>query len=63
MKLYIYENRIKAGLSIQKLSDKSGIAKSYIQRLEENNANPSISVLCKIAKALDVKVETLFSCE
>lgn len=63
MKLYVAEARNKRRMSLQELSDKSGVAKSYIQKLEEGNANPSICVLCKIAKALNVPVETLFSCK
>lgn len=63
MKLYVYENRIKSGLSMQELSDQSGVAKSYIQRMEEGNANPTIDIMCKIARALKVEVKTLYSCD
>lgn len=63
MKLHVYEKRTEAGLSLQELSEKSGVAKSYLQRLEEDSANPSIEILCKLSKALGVPVESLFSCE
>lgn len=63
MKLHVYEKRTEAGLSLQELSEKSGVAKSYLQRLEEGSANPSIEILCKLSKALGVHVESLFSCE
>ena len=44
---------------------KSGVARSYIQRIESNDdkVNPSARVLCKLAKALDVAVEKLFECD
>lgn len=63
MKLYVAEARAKAGLSLSELSERSGVARSYLQRLEEGDCNPSINVLCKIAKALSIPVESLFSCK
>lgn len=65
MKFNIRELREKRGFSYEQLSQKSGVAKSYIQRLESNddNVNPSARVLCRLAKALDVAVEKLFKCD
>lgn len=64
MKLNIYEQRTKAGMSLATLAEKSGVAKSYIQRLEDENANPNptLQVMCKLAKALNVDVHCLFDC-
>lgn len=64
MKFNIKELREKRGLSYEQLAQKSGVAKSYIQKIESNaNVNPSARILCKLAKALDVEVEKLFRCD
>lgn len=64
MKFYIRELRERRGLSYEQLAEKSGVARSYIQRIESNDdVNPSARVLCKLAKALDVAVEMLFECD
>lgn len=61
---YVHEQRIKAKMSIRELATKSGVTKSYIQRIEaeQENLNPSIKVMYKLAKALDVEFMTLFKC-
>ena len=65
MKFYVRELREMRGFSYEQLAQKSGVARSYIQRLESNddNINPSARVLCKLAMALDVTVEMLFKCD
>ncbi len=48
------------GLSLSELAEKAGISKSYLSNMERNlNENPSIQVLCKISKALQVDIQTL----
>lgn len=65
MKFNVRELREMRGFSYEQLAQKSGVAKSYIQRLESNgdDVNPSVRVLCKLAKALDVEIEKLFRCD
>ncbi len=64
MKFNVKELREMRGLSYEQLAQKSGVTKSYIQRIESNGkANPSVRVLCRLAKALDVEVEKLFRCD
>ena len=65
MKFNIRELRERRGFSYEQLAQKSGVARSYIQRLESNgdDVNPSVRVLCRLAKALDVEVEMLFKCD
>jgi XRE family transcriptional regulator, master regulator for biofilm formation len=49
-------------ISISKLSETSGVAKSYLSFIEKNNkANPSIIIIEKIARALEVPVSSLVS--
>ena len=63
MKIYLQKKKKKKKMGIEKLSKESGVAKSYIQKIENGPSNPSIAVLCKLAKALQIPVYDLFSCE
>ena len=49
-------------LKIDELSEKSGINKGYLKKIEEDNApRLSISKVIKIASALDVNLRELFT--
>lgn len=50
---------IKKGYSISKLSKECGLGKATISRAIRETTTPRQSTICKIAKALDVKVEEL----
>ena len=52
--------RKKKKISQITLSLDSGIARSFLADLERGKANPSVSTLIRIAKALGVEVRTLF---
>lgn len=57
----IKDLRTKRGISLTELAKRSGVSKSYLSFLERNmQQNPSIEVLEKIAKALDVNMYSLF---
>lgn len=58
---HIKEIRIKKNLSQKQLAEMSEISKSYLSELESNLKCPTILVLCKIANALKVKVEDLYT--
>ena len=49
--------RLALGLTQKALANKIGTKQSAISRLESGRANPSLSFLHKIAKALDTKLE------
>ena len=55
----ILDARIRAGLTQSELSKRSGISQADISRLEKGTRNPSISVLKRLADALDstLKIE------
>lgn len=60
----IKDIRIKRNLTIYKLSKITGINRPYLTQLENNKKfNPSLSVMHKIANALDVKIDDLFYTE
>jgi len=51
--------RIKANLTINELSKKVKISKTTLTKIELGQANPLISTLLKISKALKVEVSDL----
>ncbi|MGJ7919498.1 helix-turn-helix domain-containing protein [Neobacillus sp. LXY-4] len=56
----INEFRKKKGLTLSELADRAQISKSYLSNIERNlNQNPSIKVIKKIGKVLDVDLKTL----
>jgi transcriptional regulator with XRE-family HTH domain len=55
----IHSERKKRKLSQEQLALISGIDRTYLARIEEGKANPSIKVLCKISRTLKVKLFNL----
>lgn len=52
--------RLKSKLSQKELAKKAHTTQAVISRLENMNANPSIGLLQKIAKALELKLKIQF---
>lgn len=63
LRIYIREIREKKNLSQEKLAKLSGVSSSHIGYIENGDREPTISVLCKIAKALNVDIKDLFKYE
>lgn len=63
MKIYVEKIRLEKGLSLSELARKSGVAVSHIHNIENGSKIPTITVLCKLARALNVHCSVLFSCE
>lgn len=63
MKIYIKEIRMQKAISSRVLAKKSGVSRSHIVAIESGQASPTLEVMCKIAKVLDVPVADLFACE
>jgi XRE family transcriptional regulator of biofilm formation len=54
------EERRNAGLSLARLAEMSGISRTYLLKLEKDEAsNPSLEVLRRLADALDITVADL----
>lgn len=53
--------RKQRGLTLRQLSEKAGCTQSYISQLEKGRTVPSLSMVGRIAAALDIKVVDLFS--
>lgn len=55
----IRQYRAKNRISQEVLMEKTGISQQYISNIENELVNPSIDILMKIAKALDVTLNDL----
>lgn len=62
MTILIEQYRVKKGFSQRTLAMKSGVARSHIASMEAGETNPTIEVICKLAKVLDVEPQDLFTC-
>lgn len=56
----VYDYRISSNMSVRELSQKSGIGKSTINRIENGTANPTIEVICKLSIVLNCSPYDLF---
>ena len=52
--------RQQKGMSIEALALEAEINRNYLGDLERGNRNPTLIILNKIAKALDIDLPTLF---
>src|SRR5262249_31975587 len=53
-------HRESRGFSLGTLSQRAGISKTSLSKIEAGQGNPSLDVLCRIASVLNVPVGTLF---
>lgn len=51
--------RLSRGMSLDLVSEQTGVSKSMLAQIEKDRANPSLNVVGKIASGLRVKVEEL----
>lgn len=59
----IREERRRGKLTLEKLSQKTGLSKSFLSQVERGLAQPSVSSLKKIARELGISVVDLFAGE
>lgn len=55
--------RIEKGLTAKELAIKSEVTPGYISQIERELISPSLSVLMRIAKVLEIPIVSLFSQE
>lgn len=60
MEYYVKQVRVRQRMPIRTLAEKSGVAKSHIQKIEAGTAKPSLEVMCKLAEALNCEITDLF---
>ncbi len=56
----IKELRLKAGLTLSKLAEKTGITQGYLSKIENSSNAPPVSTLLMIARALNVGMSEIF---
>lgn len=61
IKINIWEIRTIKGLSLSELSDLSGVSKTHLNDIENGKKSPTLNILEKIALALDVNINDLYS--
>ena len=57
----IIDARKTSGITQKQLSERTGIAQADISRLENGNANPSLSTLKRLASAMDMTLRIEFT--
>lgn len=55
------EARLEKQMTIRKLSELSGVSIAHISEIENEKHYPSILILCRLAKALGVKPDKLYT--
>lgn len=63
MKILLYQIREQRNLTLRQLSEASGVSKTEINLIENGKVMPKIDVICKLAKALDIRAWDLFDCD
>lgn len=56
----IRQTRTQKGITLQELSDRSGLSKGFICQLENDKASPSLQALEKLSSGLNVSIAYLF---
>ena len=60
IEILLKQMREERNVTIKKLAEKSGVSKTHISDIENNFKMPSLIVMVKIAKALDVNITDLY---
>ncbi|MFC4077533.1 helix-turn-helix domain-containing protein [Salinithrix halophila] len=50
------QHRLEKGYSLQELSDRSGVSRSMLSKIERGEKNPTINLLCEIVEALQITI-------
>lgn len=53
--------RVRRGLSLERLAQRSGVSRAMLSQIELGQSTPTISLLWKVARALDITFSTLVS--
>jgi len=55
--------RLNSGMTLEVLADKVGLSASYLSRIERGRNSPSLNVLVKLTKVINVSVRSFFDPE
>ncbi len=60
MEILLKQVRRNKSVTLNKLSEKSGISTTHINDIENNIKSPSLFIMARLAKALDVEITELY---
>ena len=60
VEILVKEIRQKKKMTLNRLSEKSGISTTHINDIENNIKGPSLYIMVSLAKALDVDITELY---
>ncbi len=60
VEMLLKQVRQRKKVTLNKLSEKSGISTTHINDIENNIKSPSLLVMIRLAKALDVQITELY---
>ncbi len=60
MEILLKQVRQNKSVTLNKLSEKSGISTTHINDIENNIKSPSLFIMARLAKALDVEITELY---
>ena len=60
VEILVKQIRMGKNMTLGKLADKSGISRTHINDIENNLKTPSLFVMIKLARALDVEITELY---
>ena len=60
VEILLKEVRQRQKVTLNKLSEKSGISTTHINDIENNIKGPSLIIMIRLAKALDVEITELY---
>jgi len=63
MKIKLCQIRQEKRLTTRQLEKLSGVSHSCITKIETGESMPTVIILCKLAKAMNVKIEDLVDCD
>ena len=60
VEILVKDIRQEKNITLKKLSSKSGVSTTHINDIENNNKSPSLYVMIRLAKALEVEITKLY---
>ncbi len=63
IEILLKQIRLEKGMTLETLSQLSGISKGHLSKIERQEREPKISTLILLAKALNVDVNNLYRVE
>lgn len=60
IQILVKQVRAEKNITLARLSDKTGISTTHINDIENNLKEPSLSMMVRLAKGLDVNINELY---